>query len=69
MRCGCPECGIYMIQSEHGLLSGCVCPNCGFTCAACMGTAQPPLPRETLAARAEELLAQREVAAKEEYES
>ena len=30
MRCGCPNCGTYMIQSES-LDLGCVCP-------ACMGT-------------------------------
>ena len=27
MRCACPECGTYMIQSE-GIELGCVCPNC-----------------------------------------
>ena len=37
MRCGCPECGTYMIQSE-GLDVGCVCPQCLFRCRACMGT-------------------------------
>ena len=37
MRCGCPECGAYMIQSE-GLDVGCVCPQCLFRCRACMGT-------------------------------
>ena len=37
MRCGCPECGAYMIQSE-GLDVGCVCPECLFRCRACMGT-------------------------------
>ena len=37
MRCGCPECGAYMIQSE-GLDIGCVCPQCLFRCRACMGT-------------------------------
>ena len=37
MRCGCPECGTYMIQSE-GLDVGCVCPECLFRCRACMGT-------------------------------
>lgn len=37
MRCGCPECGAYMIQSESMNLA-CVCPECGFRCGACMGT-------------------------------
>ena len=37
MRCGCPECGTYMIQSE-GINFGCVCPECLFRCRACMGT-------------------------------
>ena len=37
MRCGCPECGTYMIQSE-GLRIACVCPECLFRCSACMGT-------------------------------
>ena len=37
MRCGCPECGTYMIQSES-LNLACVCPQCLFRCSACMGT-------------------------------
>ena len=37
MRCGCPECGAYMIQAE-GVHLGCVCPECLFRCSACMGT-------------------------------
>ncbi len=37
MRCGCPECGTYMIQSE-GDGFGCVCPDCLYRCRACMGT-------------------------------
>ena len=37
MRCGCPECGTYMIQSE-GMRLGCVCPNCGTRCTDCLGT-------------------------------
>jgi len=48
MRCGCPSCGIYMIQSEKGLQSGCICPNCMYTCNACMGT-NPPLNAKELA--------------------
>lgn len=37
MRCGCPQCGTYMIQSE-GVDFGCVCPECLYRCRACMGT-------------------------------
>lgn len=37
MRCGCFECGAYMIQAESSAL-GCVCPQCGYRCRACMGT-------------------------------
>ena len=37
MRCGCPECGTYMIQSA-GMRLGCVCPNCGTRCTDCLGT-------------------------------
>ena len=42
MRCGCPDCGTYMVQREQGLKSGCVCPACFFACADCMGTERPP---------------------------
>jgi len=35
MRCGCPQCGTYMIQSE-GIDFG--CPECLYRCRACMGT-------------------------------
>ncbi len=37
MRCGCPQCGAYMIQAES-LALGCVCPACLYRCRACMGT-------------------------------
>ena len=37
MRCSCHECGTYMNQSE-GLELGCVCPECGYRCKACLGT-------------------------------
>lgn len=37
MRCGCFECGAYMVQAESMAL-GCVCPQCGYRCRACMGT-------------------------------
>lgn len=37
MRCGCPECGAYMIHSEGSDIA-CVCPQCGARCSACLGT-------------------------------
>lgn len=37
MRCGCRECGTYMIQAESDFL-GCVCPDCGYRCRDCLGT-------------------------------
>ena len=37
MRCSCKNCGVYMIQSEDSHL-GCVCPECGNRCTACLGT-------------------------------
>lgn len=37
MRCGCPDCGTWMVHSE-GLTMGCVCPNCGTRCTDCLGT-------------------------------
>ena len=37
MRCGCTECGAYMIHSE-GPNIACVCPECGARCSACLGT-------------------------------
>lgn len=37
MRCGCPECGSYMVHAE-GLRTGCVCASCGYRCGACLGT-------------------------------
>ena len=37
MRCGCAECGAYMIHSE-GPSIACVCPECGARCSACLGT-------------------------------
>ena len=38
MRCGCPACGQFMVQQESGDYLGCVCPDCGYRCDACMGT-------------------------------
>ena len=37
MRCSCHVCNTYMVQSE-GLELGCVCPQCGYRCKACLGT-------------------------------
>ena len=37
MRCGCPHCEAYMIQSETDGMA-CVCPSCGYRCHACLGT-------------------------------
>ncbi len=50
MRCSCRKCGIYMVQEEYGLRSGCKCPACGEMCHDCMGSAQEPLDKEALAA-------------------
>ncbi len=35
MRCGCPNCGAFMVQAEEAV---CVCPDCGYRCDACLGT-------------------------------
>ena len=37
MRCSCHVCDTYMVHSE-GIELGCVCPNCGYRCKACLGT-------------------------------
>lgn len=57
MRCSCRACGTYMVQVEHGLSSGCKCPDCGFECRDCMGSAQPPMEIGELKRRMEETLA------------
>lgn len=36
MRCGCIECGAFMIHADDGDV--CVCPECGHRCSACLGT-------------------------------
>lgn len=36
MRCGCPQCGAFMIHAETSL--DCVCPDCLYRCHACQGT-------------------------------
>lgn len=58
MRCGCPECGAYMVHADGARVS-CVCPDCGYRCTACLGT-NTLLSRETLAAlREDHALAER----------
>lgn len=47
MRCSCHVCDTYMTHSE-GLELGCVCPNCGYRCKACLGT-DSVVSREALA--------------------
>ena len=37
MRCSCQNCGTYMVHAESMQL-GCVCPDCGSRCRACLGT-------------------------------
>lgn len=51
MRCACKACGTYMIQTEKGLLSGCLCPACGNACRDCLGSAQGPQSVEALRLR------------------
>ena len=58
MRCSCKNCGVYMIQSEDSHL-GCVCPECGNRCTACLGT-NSVMSREAIdALRNDPFLAQR----------
>ena len=38
MRCGCPQCGTFMIHEEGGGHLDCCCPACGYRCSACLGT-------------------------------
>lgn len=51
MRCACKACGTYMVQTERGLLSGCLCPACGNACRDCMGSADGPQSVEALRIR------------------
>ncbi|NLE70054.1 MAG: hypothetical protein GX611_07680 [Clostridiales bacterium] len=39
MRCACPFCGVFMPQS--GSRDACVCPDCGYVCAACVSRNLP----------------------------
>lgn len=36
MRCGCSNCGAFMIHADEKEM--CVCPECGSRCSACLGT-------------------------------
>ena len=36
MRCGCMDCGAFMIHADGD--DACVCPECGRRCTACLGT-------------------------------
>ena len=38
MRCGCPNCGQFMVHEESGAHLCCVCPACLYRCRACLGT-------------------------------
>ena len=38
MRCGCPNCGAFMVHEESGEHLCCVCPECLTRCNACLGT-------------------------------
>ena len=49
MRCGCPQCGTWMIHEEGGSHLDCCCPDCGFRCNACLGT-DSVMSREDIAA-------------------
>ena len=37
MRCGCANCDSFMVNDD-GRRMGCVCPECGYRCDACLGT-------------------------------
>ncbi len=45
MRCGCPHCEAFMVQTDG---AACVCPDCGYRCNACLGTSTV-ISREDLA--------------------
>jgi len=36
MRCGCNNCGAFMVHADEKEV--CVCPECGSRCSACLGT-------------------------------
>lgn len=49
MRCGCPNCGTFMIHSERD--NACVCPDCLYRCYACQGTGTALSHEQVLAMR------------------
>ena len=59
MRCSCHVCDTYMVQSE-GLELGCVCPQCGYRCKACLGT-DSVVGREALSALKDNALLMQEI--------
>lgn len=59
MRCSCHVCDTYMVQSE-GLELGCVCPQCGYRCKACLGT-DSVVGREALGALKDNALLMQEI--------
>ena len=59
MQCACPNCGILMAWESKGMDSACVCPECFYKCAACMGTNQVLTP-DQLALHAQKIAAERE---------
>ena len=48
MRCGCPQCGAFMVQAD-GAKCLCICPDCGYRCNACLGTGTALTREEALA--------------------
>ena len=61
MRCSCHVCDTYMVQSE-GLELGCVCPQCGYRCKACLGT-DSVVGRDALGALKDDALLMQEILA------
>ena len=47
MRCSCANCDAFMVNDD-GRRMGCVCPECGYRCDACLGT-NTVISREELA--------------------
>lgn len=58
MRCSCQNCGTYMVQSED-LTLGCICPQCGARCTACLGQTACSRPSRFVACRQSSFLRRR----------